>query len=92
MAYADIAVAFYALVLQPGSFRCAWVCPCPAGWVESLGDFSPGRPDRVHQSVRGKAAWSVTWRRMTRRLRMNDTRSRSISASSAASCIRCRIA
>jgi len=47
MAYTDIGVAFYALV-QPGSFRCAWVCPCPAVMsLRSLAQIARGRAEVV---------------------------------------------
>ena len=64
----------------------------------SRGGFSLSRISvkvavRAFASRRGEsAAWPVTWRRMTRRDRMNDNRSWSFPAWSAASHMRCRIA
>ena len=61
----------------------------PPGRVESFKDFRGSRGQGVYSAGRGEsAAWSMTWRRVTRRDRMNDNRSGSLPAWSAASHMR----
>ena len=53
----------------------------------------PGPGTGHGPAVRGeKAAWAVTWRRTRRRVRVNEMRSGSVPASSAAWCMRVRMA